>query len=30
MPEDFIRDIEAYALYDALDEFAKTVKSPRQ
>jgi hypothetical protein len=28
MPDDFIRDIEAEALYEALDEFAKTVKSP--
>ena len=28
IPDDFIRDIEAEALYEALDEFAKKVKSP--
>ena len=28
MPEDFIRDIEADALYQAFEEFAKKAKSP--
>ena len=27
MPDNFIRDIEADALYEAIDEFAKKVKS---
>jgi hypothetical protein len=28
MPEDFIRDIEADALYAALEDFANQIKSP--
>ena len=28
MPDDFIRDIEAEALYEALDQFANKVKCP--